>query len=212
MGSSWCPRCGSDLVAPNELDSSWRCSSHGRVLPLSVYQRLDSSTLDHVRKQAEVPVWLPEPVPPSWTLIGLAAVGDSRSRLRATVTALSGPAPLGGLGEWLLVAEEPGIGLGAAYAGTSTDSAPISPARPSAARLHALGRPTPLWPVLDAASDRSAYVGEAEGVWLWLIGFPSDAGYAVLENLHLSDIRHRPSPPIGVGTPSTRLKPGAESQ
>jgi hypothetical protein len=208
MGSSWCPRCGSDLTAPSALNSAWRCSEHGQVLPLSVFDRVDEASVDHVRSLAEVPLWLPDPPPADWTMTGLAAVGDARSRVRATVSSLSGPAPLGGVGEWLFVAEEPGIGLGATYAHAATDAPPAQVEMP-AAKVHAFGRPTSLWAVPDIALDRSAYVGEAEGVWLWLISFPADAGYAVLENLHLSDIRRGHPPAIRSGVLSTRLRPTA---
>jgi hypothetical protein len=209
MGSSWCPRCGSDLVAPSALNSAWRCAEHGQVLPLSVFHRIDQSSLDHVRTHAEVPLWLPDPPPANWTMTGLAAVGDARSRVRGTVASLSGPAPLGGQGEWLFVAEEPGIGLGATYARTAADAPPPTTSAPPTAKIHAFGRPTSLWPVPDAGDDRSAYVGEAEGVWLWLISFPADAGYAVLENLHLTDIRHALPPSIPSGPLSTRLRPSS---
>jgi hypothetical protein len=177
------------------------------VLPLSVFQHIDAATLEHVRTNAEVPLWLPDPPPPGWAMTGLAAVGDARSRVRGTVVSFSGPAPLGGNGEWLFVAEEPGIGLGATYARTLPDAPPPQSSGPPAAKIHAFGRPTSLWAVPDSGSDRSAYVGEAEGVWLWLISFPADAGYAVLEDLSLTDVRHRHPPPMPAGAASKRLRP-----
>jgi hypothetical protein len=177
------------------------------VLPLSVFQRVDPAALEHVRGHAEVPVWIPDPLPPGWALCGLGAVADTRRRLRATVTAFRGPAPLGGDGEWLMVAEEPGIGLGAGYAGIRTEGLPRSASDTSPARIQAEGHATPLWAVLDSDPDRSVYVGEAEGVWLWLIGFPSDAGYAVLEDLTLTDLRSRPPAVLTPTALSGRLRP-----
>ncbi len=141
-------------------------------------------------------------------MTGLAAVGDARSRLRATVASFTGPAPLGGAGEWLIVAEEPGIGLGAGYAQTASGAPPASTGAPPSAKIHALGRPTPLWAVAGRTDDRSAYVGEAEGVWLWLISFPADAGYALLEDLTLTDIRNGHPPAIPAIGLSDRLRPG----
>jgi hypothetical protein len=180
------------------------------VLPLNAFHRLDAANFDHVGSRSDVPVWLPDPLPPGWSLAGLAAVGDGRSRYQATATAFTGPAPLGGDGEWLLVAEEPAIGLGAGYA----QSSPAELVGPSElteggppARVHALGRPTPLWPAPCDRPDRSAYVGEADGVWLWLIGFPADAGYAVLENLTLIDAREGLPSELPRVTPSPRLRP-----
>jgi uncharacterized protein DUF6758 len=207
VGSSWCPRCGSDLVAPSAYSSAWRCGQHGDVLPLRLYHRLDPADLDHVRSRAEVPLWLPDPLPLGWQLAGLAAVGDDRSRIRATVTAFRGPAPLGGEGEWLIVAEEPGIGLGSGYAGLSHTEPTWPPTAPPPAKIHALGHPTPLWAVSADLVDRSSYVGEAGGVWLWMIGFPADAGYALMENLFVSDGRWGSVPPIPATTPTNRLRP-----
>jgi len=208
VGLSWCPKCGAELLAPSVYSSDWRCAEHGPTLPLSIFARRDAAALEHIRERAEVPLWVPDPVPLGWTLSGLAAVGDDRSRFRATVVACQGPAPLGGEGEWLIVAEEPGVGLGSSYARSSTTDARTLSAGVAAAKIHALGHPTSLWPVLDTVADRSAYVGEADGVWLWLISFPADAGYAVLEDLAVTDVRHRAAPSIGTGPLSRRLRPG----
>jgi hypothetical protein len=69
-----------------------------------------------------------------------------------------------------------------------------------------------MWVVPDAAADRSAYVGEANGVWLWLIGFPSDAGYALLEDLTLSDARSRGRAEASFAGTAGRLRPGNHFQ
>lgn len=186
----------------------WICATHDEMLPLTILDRPDASAIEYIRGHAQIPLWLPEPMPIGWQLCGLAVVGDQRNGLRATVAAYRGPAPLGGTGEWLLVAEEPGIGLGASYARTTTVPAPASSGGPAPAKIHTSGHPTPLWPVLSSASDRSAYVGEAAGVWFWLISFPSDAGYEVLEDLELTDARHGYLPAIETGAPSQQLRPG----
>ncbi len=195
-------------MAPSAYDSAWRCGTHGRTLPLSIFERLDDAAIQHIRERAEVPLWLPDPMPAGWLLSGLAAVGDGRSRLRATVAACSGPAPLGGSGEWLVVSEEPGIGLGTGYAGSEFDGAPAETASGLPAKIGVSGHPMSLWPVPGATEDRSAYVGEAAGVWLWLIAFPADAGYAILENLAFTDVRHRFVPAADPAARSTRLRPG----
>ncbi|MCW2538858.1 MAG: hypothetical protein JWN95_583 [Frankiales bacterium] len=207
MGTSWCPRCGSELVAPGPYSSAWRCASHGQVLPLNSYHRLDRAVIDHVVEQTEVPLWFPDPVPLGWEPAGLAVAGDARSRIRATATAFRGPAPLGGQGEWLIIAEEPGVGLGAAYAGTPETTSPTADGDSPPAKIHAHAHPTSLWAVPDSSPDRSAYVGEAGGVWLWLVSFPADAGYAVLENLSLIDVRSREYTPPTMGEASERLRP-----
>lgn len=180
------------------------------MLPLNVFHRIDDAVIQHVRNHAEVPLWLPEPTPPGWSLSGLATVGDDRSRLRATVTSFEGPAPLGGNGEWLIIAEEPGIGLGATYAGVTDITELITSGAPEA-KVHAHGHPTPMWVVPDAPSDRSAYVGEANGVWLWLVGFPADAGYALLEDLAMADARVHTAAELSAAGRSVRLRPGVHA-
>lgn len=49
---------------------------------------------------------------------GGASAGDERTGARATAVALAGPSPLGGPADLVLVAEEPGVGLGARLAGS----------------------------------------------------------------------------------------------
>jgi len=204
--ASWCPRCGADLVAPSAMNSAWRCSEHGTVLPLTVFHRLDEAALNHVGTHAEVPLWMPDPLPQGWSMTGLATVGDERSRLRAVAASFTGPSPLGGDGEWLVVAEEPGIGLGGTYACSREVPASFT-ARPPDAKVQAHGHPTPLWLVTDAARDRSAYVGEANGVWLWIIGFPADAGYILMEELALTDARTQHPADLEPHATSERLRP-----
>jgi hypothetical protein len=211
VADSWCPRCGSDLIPPGLFDSSWRCGKHGQVPPLSIRAHVDEDLLDQVRGKSEVPVWLIDPAPVAWQLCGLALVGDPRGRINATAASYRGPAPLGGEGEWLIVAEEPGIGLGAAYAQSAATVGSAQLAAVSPSKIQTSGRPTPLWVAPDAASHLSAYVGEAAGVWIWLISFPSDAGYALLENLSLSDARDLRGVGFELGSVSTRLRPTTAS-
>jgi hypothetical protein len=97
-----------------------------------------------------------------------------------TVLALSGTDPLGGPGDLVLVAEEPGVGLGAHYAGlVSPDPGPVVVARPADARITVGGHPTPLW-FVDSGDDRQVCVGEAGGCWFWLVAWPPLAAAAVL--------------------------------
>ena len=57
-------------------------------------------------RQAKVPVWLPWPLPTGWLVSGFTGAGDERTGTLASAVALSGPNPLGGPGEMLIVAEE----------------------------------------------------------------------------------------------------------
>jgi hypothetical protein len=162
-----------------------------------------------------VPVWLPWPWPPDWTPAGAALVGDDPACAVATAYGVTNP--LGGLGEVVLVAEELGVGLGAALAAVpgsldpeTIDMAAITSGVPHA-RIIAGGRPTALWSV-PADPDRAVYVGEAAGLLLWIIGFPEDVGYLVHDELQLADARSdgarwAPLADYADAVPSQRLHP-----
>jgi hypothetical protein len=205
-----CPRCGGELRAPSLMSSEWRCGDHGAVQPLHVAGTLGDEVIDTVRHQAGVPLWAPWPMLPDWTITGLAWAGDGRVPAVATAIACTGPAPLGGVADVVLVAEEPGVGLGARYAGISgTDPGETltgQMSRTSAhAKVHAAGHPTPLWSI-DAAEGRSAYVGEASGCWLWAVAWPAEAGYALAaEDVSLVDLREILPSPLVFGAPSPYL-------
>jgi hypothetical protein len=134
---------------------------------------------------------MPWPLPVGWLFTGVAYAGDDRSGGRATAVACSGPGPLGGTGELLLVAEEPGVGLGARFAGIEgPDPGPdICVDMPAQAKLLAVGRPTPLWHVADAPADRAVFAGEALGLWLWAIVWPESSGLLMYDELVLTDLR-----------------------
>jgi hypothetical protein len=155
------------------------------VVPPSV------EALGVVVHRARVPVWMPWPLPVGWLFSGVAAAGDDRSGGRATAVACSGPGPLGGPGELLLIAEELGVGLGARHAGIAgPDPAPyMSVDRPPQAKVLAAGRPTPLWHVEGAPEDRVVFAGEALGMWLWAVVWPQETGLLMYDELVLTDLR-----------------------
>jgi hypothetical protein len=174
------------------------------VLPLHVLATASREAMEHVRDIAEVPFWIPAPLLAGWTITGIAYAGDDRSRARATALACSGPAPLGGVADMLLVAEEPGIGLGAGYAGLPVTTATPDLSGPPVAKVHAANHPTALWTV-PGADDRCVVAGEAKGVWLWSILWPADAGYVLYEHVVLHDLRDWVPPGLVVGAPSPYL-------
>jgi len=112
-----CPRCQGELSEPSARHSAWQCARHGAVQPLRPAHVPSAEGLHALRKTAAVPVWLPWPIPLGWLVTGFTGAGDDRSGTRGCVVALSGPNPVGGLGEMLIVSEEPGLGLGAGLAG-----------------------------------------------------------------------------------------------
>ncbi|WP_031078520.1 DUF6758 family protein [Streptomyces sp. NRRL S-118] len=190
-GEPSCPRCGGRVRAPGLFSDSWQCAVHGPVQPLQPVLPPSVEALGVVTRRAQVPVWMPWPLPLDWLFTGVTYAGDDRSGGRATVVACSGPAPLGGTGELLLVAEELGVGLGARYAGIDgPDPGPhICGDKPPQAKVLAAGRPTPLWHVTDAPDDRAVFAGEARGLWLWAIVWPERSGMLLYDELVLTDVR-----------------------
>jgi hypothetical protein len=198
------------------MHSDWRCPVHGAVPPLHVARQLGTDVLDSVRADAGVPVWLPWPMLPDWTVTGLAWAGDERRPICGTAVACTGPAPLGGVADVVLVAEEPGVGLGPRLAGLSGldpgDTLCSGLLDTNAhAKIVAAGHPTPLWSI-QAAHDRCAYVGEAKGMWLWAIAWPEEAGYVLAEHFVLLDGRDGlPGPlPFGALSPYLQWDPPEE--
>jgi hypothetical protein len=171
------------------MSSSWRCEQHGAVVPLEPAVQPHSSLVHAIAAASTVPVWVPWPLPHGWVITGVVRAGDERTGSVAVAVALSGPAPLGGPGDLVLVAEEPGVGLGAAIAGLDDpDPGPGVWSLPSTAKVHADGHPTPLW-APPVGGDRAVYVGEADGRWLWAVMWPPDAGHLVADDVHLMDVR-----------------------
>lgn len=152
--------------------------------------------LDDVASRARVPVWLPWPMPAGWLFSGIGEVGSSQSGPEAVVVACSGPnpapnpaAPHERLADLLLVAESPGVGLGAHLSGLDdVDPGTAIGTGPCQAAVRADGHASSLWCV-PGTTDRAAYVGEAGGVWLYLVLWPETAGVLLAETLHLRDVR-----------------------
>jgi hypothetical protein len=200
-----CPRCGAGLHAPGLWSSAWQCDTHGAVHPLQPVVQPTQELVRAVAAQAEVPVWLPWPLPRGWLVTGLAVAGDERTGARAAAVACSGPAPLGGVAELVLLAEEPGIGLGARFAGLDgPDGGGIPDGRPPDAKLEAAGHPTAMWS-LESPDDRAVYVGEAHGCWVYAIVWPESAGFLLIDEFTLRDLRDGTVPDLPLGALSPRL-------
>jgi hypothetical protein len=206
-GQPTCPRCGSPLHAPGLWSSAWQCPVHGEVLPLQPVVQPTPEIVAAGAADARVPVWVPWPLPYGWVVTGLARAGDERTGARAVAVACSGPNPVGGMGELVVVAEEAGVGLGARYAGIpGPDPGEGTIAGAPHAKLHAAGHPCPLWWV-DGAGNRAVYVGESHGCWLWTVLWPETAGTLLLEDLILADLRDMANeiPVVPFGALSPRL-------
>lgn len=206
MTPATCPRCDAALRPPGLMSSAWECELHGSVHPLRRWTRVTPEVIAQAASDARVPLWAPLPLLPGWTLTGLALAGSERDGARATVLALSGPSPLGGPADLLLVAEEPGVGLGARLAGgDGLDPGDVTQGPPDA-KVEAAHHPTALWRC-DSAEDRVAFVGEALGVWLYAVLWPPAAELVLLEHVVLHDLRHESHAglELPVGAPTSRL-------
>ncbi|GIH91405.1 DUF6758 family protein [Planobispora siamensis] len=188
--SPTCPRCFGPLRPPSAWSSAWRCGPHGDVLPLQPARRPSAAAVEAVVQSARVPVWLPWPLPTGWLVTGFAEAGDERTGTRAAVVALSGPSVTQGPADLLIIAEEPGVGLGAAFAGLDgPDPGDGFGQGPAHAKIEVKGHPAALWCV-EGAPDRAVYAGEALGDWLWTIVWPAEAGCLItLTELCLRDLR-----------------------
>jgi hypothetical protein len=197
------------------MHTEWRCDECGQVeplhLPATIGPEVMAAAVSEVGRHRErVPLWCPWPLPAGWTVTGVAWAGDERGGIRATVLAATGPAPLtGGPSDLLLVAEAPGVGLASHYAGlTGADPGPLlaeaMAGQPAHAKVRADGHPAPLWSIPSAAG-RSAYAGEARGVWLVGVAWPVSAGYLLTDGLVLLDLVDWLPPELVYGAPSARL-------
>jgi hypothetical protein len=200
-----CPRCGGPVSEPSPWSSGWCCQWHGVVYPLRPAYRPVPDGLKGLLRDAVLPVWLPWPLPDGWLVTGFAGAGDDRDGTRAAVVALSGPNPVGGLGEMLLVSEEMGVGLGAWLAGLP---GPDPGAGFATGAPHAFVRyrhhDFPLWHV--DAPGRAAFAGEVQGNWLWVVLWPDTAGVLLVEPLSLRDLRDPGQDMyLPYGAPSPRL-------
>lgn len=201
-----CPRCGCTVREPNAWSSGYQCEQHGVVPPLRSALSPSRDGLDGVLRQARVPVWLPWPLPKGWLVTGFAAAGDDRTGTIACSVALSGPNPVDdGPAELLLISEEPGVGLGAMFAGLPglDPGAHFAKGQPAGAVEYA-NHEFPVWHV--EASERAAFAGEVSGSWLWLVLWPDTAGVLMVQPLELRDLRD-PGPELDLpfGAPSPQL-------
>jgi hypothetical protein len=166
-------------------------------------------------QHAQVPVWLPWPLPTGWLVSGFTGAGDERTGIRGSAVALSGPNPLacvsgrsGATGETgpadlLIIAEEPGVGLGAGLAGLpGVDPGDGFAASKPQASVKVGNHEAPLW--LVESDGKAVFAGEVEGSWVWLVLWPDTAGALLVEPLELRDLR---SPLQEIDVPFGALSP-----
>lgn len=183
-----CPRCDATLRGPTIWSTSWHCEQHGEVYPLRPPLSASVEGMVGLLRSTKVPVWLPWPLPAGWLVTGFAGVGDERTGTQGCAVALSGPNPVGGPGEMMLVSEGPRVGLGARFAGLDgLDPGDHFAAGAPDAAVHFGHHELPLWHI--DAPDRAAFAGEVMGTWLWLVLWPDTAGVMLIEPLQVRDLR-----------------------
>ena len=171
------------------MSLSWTCAQHGPIEPLHPFQSPTKALTEYVAEHARVPVWLPWPLPIGWLVTGIGHAGEEARGTTATVVACSGPNPVGGGADLLLVAEEPTVGLGASYASLERDR-PWRDVRWHATARQGLRRWSPVAALEPAGSDRPCRLRRRGGGLLALDGHVSrERRRPVAERLRLADIR-----------------------
>jgi hypothetical protein len=163
---------------------------HGEIHPVSPAKRPTIEGLHALVQQAKVPVLLPWPLPTGWLVSGFTGAGDERTGTLGSALALSGPNPLGGPAEMLIIVEEPGVGLGAGLAGLpGPDPGDGFATSHPHASVKVANHEAPLW--LVESDGKAVFVGEVAANWVWLVLWPDTAGTLLVESLPLRDLRDR---------------------
>jgi len=185
-----CPRCPAPLASVP--GGGWACPEHGVTPPL---RRPDEPTYDAFVEAlswaGSFPTLLPWPLSPGWSVSDFAVVGEHPAR--ATMTCSSGTSALDGPVDVLVLSEESGVGLGARCAGLRhVDPGPEVGSGPPQVRVRIGLQSVPLWSVSTASEDpeldRSVFVGEAGGRWLWMVLRPAPAMLLLRDEWILRDV------------------------
>ena len=196
-----CPRCARDVKvsADRSRDSQLgtvECPIHGIVTPLARPHVVDIGSLREVSELIpERSIYLPWPMSPGWSIADFGCVPGSDA---ATFTVTVGSTIPDGRVEVSVISEDPGVGVGARCAGL----AGVDPGRQlgvelggerPAAYVRIDSRAVPLWIIrsLDPDADpleTTAFAGEADGRWLWVVIRPASAALLMRDDWLLTDI------------------------
>lgn len=185
-----CPRCDLPLT---EDTGGWACPEHGPTPPL---WRPQESTYEdfvhHLEKADDFPTYLPWPLGPGWHVSDFGVVVRAGSVPRATMTCVSGTSALDGPVDVIVVAEEPGTGLGARAAGLDGPDPRDIGEGPPVVKVRLEPAQVSLWAVSTSDSgeefDRFVMAGEAAGRWLWLVLRPASAMLLLRDEWILRDV------------------------
>lgn len=185
-----CPRCSSPVSGDG---AQWRCLDHGAITPLwrpatASYEAM----AEHLLQCTSIPTLLPWPLSPGWTITDFGCVSHQDGEAKASISSCSGVSDLDGVVELTVVAEEPGVGLGARCAGIDrTDPGAEIGEGPPHVKVRVSGHPISLWSVSTSETssefDRSVFAGEAQGRWLWIVLRPASAALLLNDEWILCD-------------------------
>jgi hypothetical protein len=189
--SAWCPRC---RETPEREQQGTTCPVHGPLPALWLPAEVSYDEFaEHLRAAGSFPTYLPWPMGPGWAVTDFGVVSDGRADPVATVTCCSGTSELDGPVDAFVVAEEPGVGLGARVAGLGggdpgVDFRTLAPT----VRVRIFSQTVPMWALSTSTAagdlDRSVVVGEHAGRWLWLVLRPASAMLLLRDDWILRDV------------------------
>jgi hypothetical protein len=174
-----CPRCSAAVTGSGDHR---HCPLHADVVPL--WRAADpcyEGFAEHLVMSRGFPTWLPWPLPLGWQVNDFGCVGGEGREPQATFVSCHGATDLDGVIEVAIVAEEPGVGLGARCGRvTHTDPGRETAEEPSLTRIRLEGGSAAVWSVSTSDAhgdvlDRAVLAGEALGRWLWLVLRPGSA-------------------------------------
>ncbi len=205
-----CPRCAQTLAPPSVMEPDYRCRTHGVVPALVPAIGFDAADIQRLTARSEVPVWIPSPLPQGWLLTGVRWTETPRRACTGVAIGVSGHGLSVGPTDVLVVAEQPGCGLGARFAGLEqADPGMWLLGKRPVVQVRTGRTATGLWS-LPTSADRVGFVGEAEGCWLWILGWPATAWGLVADELRLVDARSDTSyRELRAGAVNPRLDTGA---
>ncbi|WP_432479404.1 DUF6758 family protein [Nocardioides sp. GXQ0305] len=186
-----CPRCREPLDQPGGPD----CARHGSGAVLwHPREPSYAAFVEHLAAARDFPTYLPWPMAPGWAVSDFAVVTEGSGVPVATLTCVSGTTELDGPVDVLLVAEEPGVGLGARCAGLpGGDPGHEMGDQQPVVRVRIGSLASSLWTVstsgaASAELDRSVLAGEAAGRWLWVVLRPASAVLLMRDDWILRDV------------------------
>jgi len=187
-----CPSCAAPVLAVEEESGGYACAEHGRTPALWRAEEASYDVLsEHLQRDGSFPTYLPWPLAPGWSVTDVASICGAEGA-RGVLTCTTGASELDGAVDVIVVAEEPGTGLGARVAGLEhADPGPGFSAGAPVLRVRVEGRQVALWPVSTSDTtgdwDRSVLCGEHGGRWLWVVVQPASAVLLLREDWTLRD-------------------------